>query len=334
MPDISKIQLEDTTYDIKDSIARNSFNEINNKINNKIIIAIGDSWTSNTNDTSIWKTLISEAYNYQIKNYSKSGCGFIAGDKPFIDQAREAVADTSYNHSNVDYIIVIGGVNDIIYQSANYSTLINPVRSLFEYLQNNFKCKILFIPNYKYPYNRQSVIWKSISEAINENNLALMCDIVPYQSVDDFGEDKFHLTLNGQKLLASNIAKCMFGGLLTRKSYNLSSSGDGGLWFHITQYIDNGIVHLAIYGDFNNSETEVINHITLPKELPFKFIDGHNLVSNYSEIKEYSPVPFIEFKLTDNDKLVILQHGNSGNETKNSFHINVMYDCSNIQTDN
>lgn len=317
-------------YFVKDEQARNDIAKLNEK---NVLVVIGDSWSSITNDTSIWKTLIGEAYNMEVKNYSKSGCGFITGDKTFLQQAQEAVADTTYLHEKVSHIIILGGVNDIIYSNATATELLTPIRTLCKYLQDNFKSKIILIPNYKYPYNRQTVIWKSISENINENNLALMCDIVPYQTVDDFGEDKFHLTLNGQKLLASNIAKCMFGGLLTRKSYNLSTSGSGGLWFHITQYIDDGIVHLAIYGDYNNSNTEVINRITLPKELPFKFIDGHNLVSNYSEIKEYSPVPFIEFKLTDNDKLVILQRGNSGSEAKNTFHINVMYDCSNIQLD-
>ena len=298
----------------------------------KYIVAIGDSWTSITNDTSIWKTLIGNAYNYEIKNYAKSGCGFIQGDKTFLAQAEESVNDNSFNHNQIAYVVVIGGVNDIIYAQASTNTLLQKVQELFSYLQENYKCKILFIPNYQYPFNRQLVTWKTIENQINENNLAICCNIVPCHNYEDFTQDKFHLTLSGQKLLASNIVKCLTGGKLTKKPFNISTSANGGLWFHITQYEENGVIHLSIYGDYNNSETEVVNNITLENDLPFKLIDGHNLISNYCEIKEYSPIPFIEFKITGNNNLVVLQRGNSQpSESKNYFHITVEYDASNIQ---
>lgn len=336
---------------IAEKMANFAINEINNNIDNiesnidnietdinnmkkDTIVAIGDSWTATTNNTSIWKTLIASGLNYNIKNYSKSGCGFITGDKTFMQQAQEAVADTTLNKNKVAFVIVIGGVNDVIYSSGSFSNLMTPIQILFEYLQNNFHCQIIFVPNYRYPFNRQLTLWNDVAKFINYTSLVKMCNIVPLQNYAHFADDKFHLTQDGQRFFTANLIKCMFGGKLNSFIYRESFSIQNKIYCVVNQWIDGEIVHVSLYGYFFNTPSQVVDSHQMTNDLPVKFIDSHLLYATMADNMERAVKPYIEFKLVNNNYFTFAYQGNDvSSDSKYDFHLDFQYHVDNIQLD-
>lgn len=306
-----------------------------NRLDKNIIVAIGDSWTSNTNQNAIWKTVLANALNYEVKNYSQSGTGFITGTNTFISQAQTAVNDTTLDKNKVAFVVVIGGVNDVIYGNATFSTLISPIQTLFKYLEDQFHTQIIFVPNYKYPFNRQLTLWSDVEKFINYTSLVKMCNIVPLQNYAHFDStDWFHLTQDGQRFFAGNLVKCMFGGQLSSFVYNESFKISNKIYCNVLQYIKGQIVHVSLYGYFYNTENIIYDSHTMEHDLPCKFIDSHVLYSTIGDNIERTVKPYIEFKLENNNYLTFGYIGNDVSaDERYDFHIDFEYHVDNIQVD-
>lgn len=306
-----------------------------NRLDKNIIVAIGDSWTANTNQNAIWKTVLANALNYEVKNYSQSGTGFITGTNTFISQAQTAVNDTTLDKNKVAFVVVIGGVNDVIYGNATFSTLISPIQTLFQYLEDQFHTQIIFVPNYKYPFNRQLTLWSDVEKFINYTSLVKMCNIVPLQNYAHFDStDWFHLTQDGQRFFAGNLVKCMFGGQLSSFVYNESFRISNKIYCNVLQYIEGQIVHVSLYGYFYNTENIIYDSYAMEHDLPCKFIDSHVLYSAIADNIERSVKPYIEFKLENNNYLTFGYIGNDVSaDERYDFHIDFEYHVDNIQLD-
>lgn len=106
MADVSKIQIESGTYDIKDAVAR----DLISNINNKKILFIGDSYLELSNGTTgvIDKFKeISGITNVIYNVYSGTGFVYTVDDKNFVTLLNEVTSD-----NDVTDIIVGGGYND------------------------------------------------------------------------------------------------------------------------------------------------------------------------------------------------------------------------------
>lgn len=110
MADISKIEIENTVYNVKDVTARQQIQNLQS-INHVLII--GDSWSTPQQDLTKWFNIIGNDLNLTIDNFAVSGAGFYHNDVPNTTFAEQiALASQTVSPSTLKYIIVYGGVND------------------------------------------------------------------------------------------------------------------------------------------------------------------------------------------------------------------------------
>lgn len=160
MADISKIQIENGTYDIKDETARTNITTINqnitnlsNQINNTIqkpfnmkkVIFIGDSYASRTNNwvSPLITKLGLQSGDYYIGALGSTGFCSPNNNKVWLTLLQEIVDDlTSAQKEDITHVIVCGGANDNTYSQASIDTAIS---SFVSYVNNNLPNAITLI---------------------------------------------------------------------------------------------------------------------------------------------------------------------------------------------
>ena len=164
MADISKIQIQNATYDIKDETARQSISDLDTSVDTRInnlqasllteMVVIGDSYSSRTyldSNYKLWCELVAEVLNLNLHNYGDPGAGFVAGgderQSTFYSQINEAYNDTSFNNDYVKYVFIYGGTNDLRYSNTNVKNdYISAFNNTLENARLKFpKAKIIFL---------------------------------------------------------------------------------------------------------------------------------------------------------------------------------------------
>lgn len=146
MADISKIKLENETYNIKDEIARNQLNIINSQGT----IMIGDSYgvgTTSGGQTTGWCDRLKNLMNLSNNDFFKfveGGAGFLKyGEQghTFLSLLQDNISDIQ-DTSSIDKIIVCGGFNDKNYGS---SDLNNAIQGFCNYCKQHFENAKIYI---------------------------------------------------------------------------------------------------------------------------------------------------------------------------------------------
>ena len=107
MADISKIRLENETYNIKDETSRNDIETINNTLDNlltkKKMIVIGDSYSASTQSgTPLWYKYIEKWDNLETYTNASDGQGYSTGTNTFLRQLQ--LAKQNINLDEIDRI--------------------------------------------------------------------------------------------------------------------------------------------------------------------------------------------------------------------------------------
>ena len=226
MADISKIQLENSTYDIKDTTARgdianlnSAVNTLNNKmliphiLKNKKVIIIGDS----LDITGGWGDYFITYSGCDGENYGNGSAGFTSqGNTPpyenmtFINMLNYIINNkTQAERNEIQYIIVGGGINDAL-NNHTPEAIQTAVQSFITTAKTNFiNAKIIIIPLHTFKW-LSSIQIERYSSIINtaKNNGVQTTDDFLFWTVDnreyDSG-DQIHLTDIGYKVLANKI---------------------------------------------------------------------------------------------------------------------------------
>lgn len=230
MPDISKIQLEDVVYNIKDETARNSINTINDEITqlksakkyfaNRKIIFIGDSYGTGQNElseqTSPWTVLVPQYLGLNANQYytnSVNGSGFKHGTT--FQTQLSTVAQNITNKNEITDIIIIGGYNDRYYSSSEIDTKMS---EFFTYAKTTF-------PNADFKlacvgWSKDYDVRQSI--AVNVIPIYTKCGKYGCQYLTNceyilhnyslFSNDKYHPNQNGQNELSYYLATAILNG--------------------------------------------------------------------------------------------------------------------------
>ena len=118
--------------------------------------------------------LIANMLNLNLHNYSSNASGFtVTGDGGlnFNDLATNAISDSSYDHSKVKYVVVLGGINDV--NNNPSGDVYNASGQLALKLHNAFpSAEIIFIPNWGsvgLP-DTQEIIFANIGAIHDEDN--------------------------------------------------------------------------------------------------------------------------------------------------------------------
>lgn len=131
MADISKIKIEDGTYDIKDVIARQSIATLQNSLLTDLVV-IGDSYTAL--NTSTWAEDFAAQLNLTLHKHAQASMGYVhqVNSQTFINLLDWS--DTSF-YDNVKYVICYGGINDY---DATRAEIENAVVSFVNKAKTNF----------------------------------------------------------------------------------------------------------------------------------------------------------------------------------------------------
>lgn len=131
MADISKIQIQNATYDIKDEKARQSISDLDSSVNSRInnlsnslltdLVVIGDSYTAF--NVSTWAEDLAQQLNLNLHKHAQSSMGYVhqVNGQTFIDLLDWD--DTSF-YNKVKYLICYGGINDYDITRAQIETAV------------------------------------------------------------------------------------------------------------------------------------------------------------------------------------------------------------------
>lgn len=174
MADISKIRLENETYNIKDENARNDISTINNTLDNlltkKKMIVIGDSYSASTQSgTPLWFKYIEKWDNLDTYTNASDGQGYSTGINTFLHQLQ--LAKQNVNLDEIDRIYIVGGLNDLGNSSLTPETFNASVDTTFQYVKDNFpniKCYVIgILPFQFYNYYSNNQFFTDCKRAYN-----------------------------------------------------------------------------------------------------------------------------------------------------------------------
>ena len=158
MADISKIEIDDTIYDVKDVTARQGVSNLTPLTTQFTkMLTFGDSWTGDTlnndgtgtlaNPSCNWASLLADTLGLTLENYAVGGYSVYGTNNTLRDEINRAVANISVDNRNqYKYIFIMIGVND--WQgNASATTIMDATINDLTYLKSCFpKTQIVFIP--------------------------------------------------------------------------------------------------------------------------------------------------------------------------------------------
>lgn len=245
MADISKIQIESGTYDIKDSTARSDINTINNSItqingnieninsaleilNNKKFIFIGDSY--NTTDTPSggtqivpWSSLVKTYLGLADSQYytsGVSGAGWHVTGNKFITQLQN-FENTITNKESITDIYVLGGIND---NPLEPSDVYNEILTFASYAKTNYPNAMVtigIISWAEYTASKINLIKKMdyYLSACNQSNIRFISEAYTWYHTYNTYQSDGHPTSAGSQRIALNLANYIKGGITSNKIY-------------------------------------------------------------------------------------------------------------------
>ena len=185
-------------------------------------IVIGDSWSDTDPSTTTyikWPVTFQKYTRMNIHNYARNGAS-VVGSTPdpgksgnFLGQVNKAIDDTSFDHSKVELIVIMGGVND--YRSGRtFSDVAEAWSGHIASLTAAFpKARIVSFLNYQIFLSRDEWNWTNLAKRIiRERSGCPVHSMIGWVSGSQFIEDKVHPNDAGYRQLCSNMIACCFGG--------------------------------------------------------------------------------------------------------------------------
>ena len=200
----------------------------------EVWVVIGDSFTD-TSQTSFnnWVEIIQTMRpNITIKNYARSGAGYVhATNTVFPTQAEQAVNDTSFSNSDVNRVIVYGGINDIA-SSDPLSSIFTAAQNLANTIKNNFvNAEVGFYMNWSANVDMTAAkqqYFSYISNAINHIGYQLTLDsaflLMNYRVRDVYQSDSVHPNQLGHGIIAAYMLNGYKGGFRNRMQGALTAA--------------------------------------------------------------------------------------------------------------
>ena len=309
MADISKIQLkgtndEEVVYNIKDETARNEITNINNQINLKNTIFIGDSFIQmfpNDNWALSLKNKLGLSDN-QVYIFGEGGAGMFnpgnAGHN--FKELLESKSDVITEPNKIKTIICCGGTNDVNAQSKEQ--IRNYVESFITYCKNTYVNAEIYIGMIGYfrEYNavssRNNIINRVLPAYQDCKNFgAIYLNDVEYVMHDySYYTDTVHPTSAGTSALASAIYQSLKNGHVEyikqqALSFNITNSDvtkANIAWF---DEIVNNTHSITLNGNFLITPKTVNNSLKVNlgnvNSTLFRLSDSNIILKRYDNIR-------------------------------------------------
>jgi hypothetical protein len=213
-------------------------------------IVIGDSWSDTDPSTTTyikWPITFQKYTRMNIHNYARNGAS-VVGSTPdpgqsgnFLGQVNKAIGDTSFDHSKVELIVIMGGVND--YRSGRtFSDVAEAWSGHIASLTAAFpKARIVSFLNYQIFLSRDEWNWTNLAKRIiRERSGCPVHSMIGWVSGSQFIADKVHPNDAGYRQLCSNMIACCFGGnpifVSTTIKKTVAGSGNASMAFIISEH--------------------------------------------------------------------------------------------------
>lgn len=213
-------------------------------------IVIGDSWSDTDPSTTTyikWPITFQKYTRMNIHNYARNGAS-VVGSTPdpgqsgnFLGQVNKAIADTSFDHSRVELIVIMGGVND--YRSGRtFSDVAEAWSGHIASLTAAFpNARIVSFLNYQIFLSRDEWNWTNLAKRIiRERSGCPVHSMIGWVSGSQFIADKVHPNDAGYRQLCSNMIACCFGGnpvfVSTTIRKTVAGSGGASMDFIISEH--------------------------------------------------------------------------------------------------
>lgn len=283
MADISKIRLENVTYNIKDEMARNNIVLLNRLLNKKIVI-IGDSYSVTDNQPSQWINKFQELTGISdITTNAKGGVGFCnVVDGTNFNMLLNNVASSD----DVTDIICVGGYNDSGYSQGDIEYAIN-----------------LFCQTAKSKFPNAKIYIGMVAWCFNYSNTYNIANkvLTAYQNCKKYGA----IYLNGVENILHDTS------LLQSDNFHPTlTDGMNELGYGIFQAWNNGYCEISKgYKDLPCSTNSSVFSSTFPNPAN-KIINGSTLIIQQSNVYMNLASPINNLLLNNaNIKLCDIQKG-------------------------
>ena len=250
----------------KENVASNScmmtwktsaFDHIN-ALERNIAVFIGDSYVGgNSLGTDVDKrfsTVLSNRMGWVEKNFAVGGMGYVYGNTTFEDQIDNAVADNTYNHDDVKYVLICGGRNDGGTYPYMDATLTTAVQSAITAAKTGFpNATVIVVPmlwDYQYISRAIYPLYQTIIYAAQTLDAVVIPNAYTWLTgmKGMILSDGVHPNVTGHAIIASHIENALttgnsFAFPSSRVLSPVSESIDGSAtnYFTITQ--ENGLIH-------------------------------------------------------------------------------------------
>lgn len=258
MADISKIRLENETYNIKDENARNNITNINSTLNkfiNKKYLLVGDSYGEGYSPDGNVESWCIKFRNYMGLDSTNctilvaGGYGFGISNN-FTSLIQSAVAD-----NGITDIIVLGGYNDRFSNFDNIKTGIQNFKNACAEKFPNGKIKIGFVGW----SNNSSKLFGLRSTCINYLECCKVLNIPYLNNIDyslheyfrSFSSDDFHPNAHGQEMMAKSLVNAINTGnanvIFNYSDFNMAMNYNFTTTTAITSAITMNMINNIIY---------------------------------------------------------------------------------------
>ena len=191
---------------------------------------LGDSITEGYLSSGVtFRSMINRSFSYTPHDYWVGGSGWLAqgnsGSDSFPAQATHAIADTTYDHSLVKSVFILGGVNDFPTGSADGSTIQGNVTSTLRSLLDSFPNATIYVGAYiggelsdEYSISARYKYDEVYRRIIDGAGLVASSRVVCFKCYNWLGvegryynPDGLHPTSAGQQRIYKNLRNIMLG---------------------------------------------------------------------------------------------------------------------------
>lgn len=219
----------------------------------KTILCFGDSYADNSSRNTSWAYALQDNYGWTVKNYAVSGAGWNVDTRTFYNQLQTAISreGTDYNIDDVYALVVAGGRNDIMSDSAATSYVNTFMQAAIAHYKN---AKIFVVPML-YDWKALEGTGRIKAYAIGNAASYYGAEVVNYAwewlrgDKDYIQSDGVHPNAAGTKKIAGYINAALNGCYTPRyvaKTYDWSGAE---LYFVASC----GIVTMNLRGSFKNA---------------------------------------------------------------------------------
>ena len=274
MADISKIRLENETYNIKDTTARNSISSINTILNrqlNKKFLLVGDSYGegySADGYVESWCTKFKNYLGLTSENCSvivAGGYGFGTSNN-FATLIQNATAD-----DNITDIILLGGYNDI---SSSFGNIKVGMQNFKTACASKFPNGVIKIGFVGWSNNPSKLFGLRIAcdnyiRSCKELNISYLnnMDYSLHEYFNSFSSDDFHPNNYGQEQITNNLINAYNTGnanvTINYSDFKLGFNYDFTTNDNIEQIITSNLINNSIYFSIKNKITLNCNNKTI-----------------------------------------------------------------------